>query len=451
MAATPARVRLRVYKVGFGDCLLLTITYRSALPDGRRERHLLIDCGTMRGAPKGPTLTQVAELVAADCGGQLDAVVATHRHKDHIGGFGVDGARHTFDTLSPKLVIRPWTDVPDDQRHEVGLAAASLAFVATLDGLHRQAENVGRFAFDNEAVRRRAEKLAELGFKNTAAVALLEEWGRRSRAEYVTAGTVLTPAELPGVQLRVLGPPTIEQVPSLTSYAKESEEYWFHLARDGELSALLDAAGSVETAALDMLAQPDGVGAAEWLLRALDKRRVSQGMELVEAFDDVLNNTSVILLIKIGSRTLLFPGDAQAENWSFSLDQALGVPGRRPDRRLRNLLAGVDLYKVGHHGSRNASPRRLTNLWQPRIGGANPLVSVLTTQQGVYEKSAEGKVPRDQLVEGLAEFGPVHNTDDLPEDVWWMDLEAPTSGAGTFDYTPAPPRPPAVRQPRGKN
>lgn len=451
MAATAARVRLRVYKVGFGDCLLLTVTYRSKLPDGRQERHLLIDCGTMRGAPKGPTLQQVTELVAADCGGQLDAVVATHRHRDHIGGFGADGARDTLDALSPKLVIRPWTDVPDDQRSESGLAAASRAFVATLDGLHEQAAGVGRFAFDNETLRKRAEKLAELGFKNTAAIALLEEWGRRGRAEYVKAGIVLTPAELPGVQLRVLGPPTIEQVPALTSYAKESEEYWFHLAQQGELSALLDAAAPAATDALSVLAEPGGVGAAEWLLRALDKRRVSQGMELVEAFDDVLNNTSVILLIKVGNRTLLFPGDAQAENWSFSLDQAVGGPQQPPDRRLQNLLAGVDLYKVGHHGSRNASPRRLTNLWRPRIGGAQPLVSVLTTQKGVYEKSAEGKVPRDELITGLRELGPVHNTDDLPEDVWWMDLEAPATGAATFEYTPAPARPAAVRRSRRKN
>lgn len=450
MAPAPAGVRLRVYKVGFGDCLLLTVTYRSAFPDGRRERHLLIDCGTMRAAPKGPSLQQVAELIAADCQGQLDAVVATHRHRDHIGGFGIDGARDTLDALNPKLVIRPWTDVPEQQQDDPALALTprSREFIALLDGLHARAEQVGRFAFDSAAVRKRAERLTELGLKNTAAIALLEEWGQRGRAEYVTAGAVLNPPELPGVRLQVLGPPTIEQVPSLTSYAKESEEYWFQLARTGELGALLDAAAPAEADALDMLAPPGGVGAAEWLLRALDKRRVSQGLDLVEGFDDVLNNTSVILLVKIGSRSLLLPGDAQAENWSHSLDLALGRPGRRPDRRLQNALAGVDLYKVGHHGSRNASPRRLTNLWRPRIGGARPVVSVLTTQQGVYEKSAEGKVPKDELVRGLTDFGPVHSTDDLPDDVWWMDLQAPAAGPATFEYTPAPPRPAPKPRPR---
>ena len=41
----PRTVRLRAYNIGFGDCLLLTVTYASGL-DGRRERHMLIDFGS---------------------------------------------------------------------------------------------------------------------------------------------------------------------------------------------------------------------------------------------------------------------------------------------------------------------------------------------------------------------------------------------------------------------
>ena len=75
----PQQVRLRAYKVGFGDCLLLTVTYGSPLPDGRRERHVLIDCGsTAARRPGGPALAEVAAAVAEHCGGRLDVVVATH-------------------------------------------------------------------------------------------------------------------------------------------------------------------------------------------------------------------------------------------------------------------------------------------------------------------------------------------------------------------------------------
>ena len=65
----------------------------------------------------------------------------------------------------------------------------------------------------------------------------------------------------------------------------------------------------------------------------------------------------MILLIQAGDRRLLFCGDAQIENWEYALTFA-------PDRlAVLELLRGVDLYKVGHHGSRNATPRTLFNLW----------------------------------------------------------------------------------------
>ena len=443
MTPHPRRVRLRAYKVGFGDCLLLTVTYGAALPDGRRERHLLIDCGTMEKADGGPRLSDIATKVAEHCDGQLDVVVATHRHKDHIGGFGDGRARDTLDGLNPRVVIRPWTDVPEDERDGGGLALDEehRRFLRLLDNVPRQAAAIGRLAFDSDRVAQRAAKLAELGFTNTKAVALLEDWGRRGRAEYVKAGTTLDLTDvLPEVGVQVLGPPTLDQVPTLTRYAKESEEYWLALAAADDLTPLVRAGTpSSRLRAGRMLASPGGMGAAEWLLRRLDSRRISQGLEIVEAMDDVLNNTSVILLITVGKRRLLLPGDAQTENWSFTLDQSFGEHGRTRDDVLAADLAKVDLYKVGHHGSRNATPRRLLRHWTKSDGSTRSVVSVLTTKKGVYEKSIEGAVPKDELVAGLEAFGPVHDTDALPVDVWWMDLEASARGNTGFDFTPGPP------------
>ncbi|GAA0582570.1 MBL fold metallo-hydrolase [Kribbella sandramycini] len=428
--STPSRVRLRAYKVGFGDCLLLTMTYRSKLPDGRTERHVLIDCGSVARADDGPRMAEVAELIAEHSGGQLDAVVATHRHRDHVGGFGDARAGETLDRLKPRLVIRPWTDVPESERDQ--LDDDQRHFLGILDQLPAQAERLGLFAFDSVAQAKRAARLAELGFKNAAAIARLEGWASDSKAHYVTAGeTIDVEAELPGVKIQVLGPPTLKDVPALTRYAKESEEYWLGLAGDSALAELLQPSGTATPArARRTLAQPGGVGAAEWLLRNLDERRVSQGLEIVEALDDVLNNTSVILLVTIGSRRILLPGDAQAENWSRTLDQL------KTNRRLATALGKVDLYKVGHHGSRNATPKRLTAHWAQ---SAHPVTSLLTTKRGVFEKSREGAVPKPELIDGLAALGPVHNTDDLPPDVWWLDLEAPTRGPANFAATPGPP------------
>ena len=443
--ATPApvHVRLRAYKVGFGDCLLLTVTYDAALADGRTERHVLLDCGTVRGPAEGPRISEVAAWVAEHCGGRLDVAVATHRHKDHVGGFGDRTAQESLRPLAPAVVVRPWTDVPEDLRGDegLGLDPGHQRFLAALDRLADRAEQVQRLAFDSDRAAERAAELADLGFTNVAAVAFLEEWAGDGRGAYVRAGEPLDLAEvLPGVDVRVLGPPTLDQVPALSRYAKESEEYWLALVEEGTLADHLAEGGDeARAAARQVLAGPGGVGAADWLLRALDERPVSQGREIVDALDDVLNNTSVILLVTVGDRTLLLPGDAQAENWSLVLDQAAGAGGRERDDDLAAALAGVDLYKVGHHGSRNATPRRLTGHWSGRSSDERPVVSVLTTQADVFGHSHEGAVPQPALVAGLAGYGPVHSTDDLDPAVWWMDLEAPASGPATFECVPGPP------------
>jgi glyoxylase-like metal-dependent hydrolase (beta-lactamase superfamily II) len=440
----PKQVRLRVYQAGFGDCLLLTVTYKGALGDGRSERHMLIDCGMKVQRKGGPTMAQLAERIAEHCGGRLDVVVATHRHQDHVRGFGDAAARRTLDALTPRLVVRPWTDIPESERADpaFGLDEASQGFISMLEGVHAQAAYVDQhFALNEGSVARRAKELVALGIKNAAAVATLEEWARTGRPAWVRAGDEIDLSDvMSGVRARVLGPPTLDQVPSLTRYATSSGEYWLRLASAGELGPMIRPdAPTPEAAALATLAEPGGAGAARWLLGQLGDQERLQALSIAEGFDNVLNNTSVILLVTVGRRSMLFAGDAQAENWSFTLDQAYGEGGRPLDEDLRSELAGAELYKVGHHGSRNATPRRLYELWRPRRdGNGTPLTSVLTTLSGVYDESAEGAVPKEDLVNGLREVGPVFSTEDLAEDVWWFDVSAPATGGKGYRYSAGP-------------
>ena len=84
--------------------------------------------------------------------------------------------------------------------------------MAALEGMHRQVKVVEQFAFDNDAVKARAKELAELGLKNTKAIALLEDWADQNRGVYVKAGDVVPLArEFPQVTVQVLGPPTLDQ------------------------------------------------------------------------------------------------------------------------------------------------------------------------------------------------------------------------------------------------
>jgi hypothetical protein len=130
----------------------------------------------------------------------------------------------------------------------------------------------------------------------------------------------------------------------------------------------------------------------------------------------------VILLFEVGRRKLLFPGDAQIENWSYALTSPNAAA-------LRAALPEVDFYKVGHHGSRNATPRSLVALWS---GRAKPLTSALSTLPDVHGETEETAVPRRTLTDALGALGALHRTDELPAGTIALELTASTRNEKPF-------------------
>jgi len=121
-----------------------------------------------------------------------------------------------------------------------------------------------------------------------------------------------------------------------------------------------------------------------------------------------MNNTSLILLFEVFGKKLLFPGDAQIENWSYALVDAPNADDTKA------LLADVDLYKVGHHGSLNATPKKL--LWQAftKRGSRKQLTTMLSTMPGKHGKTvSKTEVPRRTLLDALTSESELHNTNKL--------------------------------------
>jgi hypothetical protein len=131
----------------------------------------------------------------------------------------------------------------------------------------------------------------------------------------------------------------------------------------------------------------------------MGRQQLNSLLRIVRSMDDILNNTSVILLFELrqGRRPLrlLFPGDAQIENWEYALRYA------REAKDNLELLRTVDLYKVGHHGSRNATPKTLYNLWNEPRTKDRKMWALLSTKPGVYGKTPATAVPRSTLVSAL--------------------------------------------------
>src|SRR4029077_8838007 len=87
MATAPKSVTIRTYHVGFGDCFLVSFSYGP-----KTEKHILVDFGST-GFPKRvpkSRMMDIAHDIKKRTNGKLHAVVATHRHRDHIAGFATE-------------------------------------------------------------------------------------------------------------------------------------------------------------------------------------------------------------------------------------------------------------------------------------------------------------------------------------------------------------------------
>lgn len=411
----PHAAVIYAYRVGFGDCFLVRFEY----PRGR-NRHVLIDFGTT-GMPKGVAstwMTEIAEDIAQKCNGKLDAVVATHRHADHISGFARNdkgtGSGDIIRAMQPDVVIQPWTEQPDlavDASTPRAVRHPSLqSFMAAMGNMHFTAEAVvaqldqfGR-SFPR-AISEHIRFIGEDNIANKSAVENLASMGKQSIYTYHGGPSGLGRI-LPGVKTHVLGPPTLNQTRSITKQrSKDPNEFWHlyldKLGADNQLMQsgyeLFPGHATERGSKLPM--------STRWLAQRLKYARGEQMLQIVRMLDKQMNNTSLILLFEAGKK-LLFPGDAQLENWQYALSKPEVV----------TLLRDVDLYKVGHHGSLNATPKSMWNAFTKRgpKSKRNRLKTVLSTMAGKHGSSdTRTEVPRQSLVKELSAHSELHSTEHL--------------------------------------
>ncbi|MCW2748964.1 MAG: hypothetical protein JWR83_74, partial [Aeromicrobium sp.] len=128
--------------------------------------------------------------------------------------------------------------------------------------------------------------------------------------------------------------------------------------------------------------------------------------------DDMLNNQSLVVLFGWKGKTLLFAGDAQGGNWEYWLYDE-GVPAPDPTtltmtKGSKKILAEIDFYKVGHHGSTNATPIPVVDAL-----GSN-FVSMCSVQEDTFgNKDNESEVPRERLIDALAKKSALVRSDQF--------------------------------------
>jgi hypothetical protein len=367
-----------MYRHGLGDCFLLSYS-----ADGGATSHMLIDCGVLKGTDDAARqMEAVAENIRDTTNGRLDVLVATHEHWDHLSGFLQ--AETLFAEVEVGEVWLAWTENPEDdlatelrRRREDRLrgivAAADVARTRSTSAAERTTlELDALFTFQGDDL--------AAGGRMTTRKALDWVKGRQARIRYLQPGQQLFDEScFSGVRVYVLGPPQDRRLIGRSDPSTAHSEV-YELAGAGrdhrgflEASAALAAGREPDAQPFDRFFRLDEADApdrtrligdyrdpaAEW--RRIDDDWLGYAGQLALALDSDTNNTSLVLAFELSSDgdVLLFPGDAQVGNWLSwgSLEWRFEHEGRARTVRSADLLARTVLYKVGHHGSHNATLR----------------------------------------------------------------------------------------------
>src|SRR5215216_1303982 len=95
-------LRVRMYRVGFGDFFLVTV------PTSAGDQYILIDCGVFKGTSGTGDIGSIVEAVEdmfQTTNGHLALVIMTHRHADHIAGFS---KAERFKDFTASMVWMPY-------------------------------------------------------------------------------------------------------------------------------------------------------------------------------------------------------------------------------------------------------------------------------------------------------------------------------------------------------
>lgn len=384
-ARKSAHIDVRMYNVGFGDCFLLRI------PTAEGERRVLVDCGFhSQGKGKFKDRELVAQIKEDLAGEGLDVVIATHRHQDHISGFG---EKDLWKEIAVAEVWLPCTMRPGASKEEPALAA----WEGLLRGVSSLVDENGALTAGATSAlgARSAEERSDVAFMlwnaraNTPGIENLMEGMKRSdkkkshRRFLPESGSefpqTFTSDALPGVTVHVLGPP---RDPNFRK-AKAVPRGW----------------GIVEDATA-----PGGVRARtapfgmEWQVpkNTLPSRRpfIDRSLKTIRGFNDdlmaaaakvegFLNGESLVLVLEFGGARLLLPGDAEVGAWMKILESPEATA----------LAESATFLKVGHHGSHNATPL----LFLKELAEKTP--AMMSTQEG--SGNFRNHIPRKEILDTM--------------------------------------------------
>jgi len=413
------RARIRMYRVGLGDCFLLTFF------NADKQQHVLIDCGMFAGSRLEPKTKEkdlqieIVNHIAETTAGHIDAVVVTHEHMDHVSIFNsaksIFEEKLSFGEAWFGWLENPRSKVARDLREKYEGLQATLA--AALSGLQQLAVSSPE---DYEQLHGGVAQIAEftglaadgskIAGQPREAMDFVKKKAGKENLRFGSPGDVW---EIAGLKVYVLGPPSSEAQLRTMERAGASYDRALMLGigndtdegqRQLPFAAQWRRSVVVEKTGLSLASLHDNNALADSLARyndsqeawrRIDSQAFNSTSSLALQMDKYINNTSLALAFEFpNGDVLLFPGDAQVGSWDSWFDI------KKPDGSglVPDLLKRTIFYKVGHHGSHNATLKpALEQMTHPK------LVAMIPTNQKFAKDSKHWAMPAPNLCTALSE------------------------------------------------
>ena len=376
--ATSTTANIKMYRVKeLGDCFLLRFS------DGTDVSNILVDCGSFRnGKDSKARMKEIVNDIKNQLGtDQLDVVIGTHQHNDHLSGYIHE--KDAFKKMPIGQVWLSWLDDPDDQM-ALKIGKDYNNFLTNLRNISLKLKaNVGYTALEvKDSVDR---ILGFYGLSKSAngrfppdlpaeAVKILRTLGNK-KPKYLKPGQAFN---LPGlshgaVKVYVLGPPRNETAlkdikptdsetydPELALANTQAVRFIHALNNLGSKKADWDDEADYpfyegESKSKNFKYVMDAYKRRNEKWRQIDDDWLKQAERLALWMDSYTNNSSLVLAFELvkANKVLLFAADAQTGNWnSWKEVKWKNAPA---GFNWINLMEKIVFYKVGHHGSHNAT------------------------------------------------------------------------------------------------
>lgn len=392
---------VRMYRIGHGDCFLIAF-------DGKTKPvFVLIDCGYKPGSPCFDGVNWIKtrpDEVVADIkevtNSQIDVAVITHEHQDHVNAI----TEGRFEGFVIGQTWFAWTESDDDKlakllrkKHNDRLRTLQLAF-GRLAGtpLGNRVEELIAYEIGGEDEGLHVANgmgAAKGHWTNKDSMKLFRTLAKDNVECLYPHRDIKTLPGTAAVRVYALGPPYDERKIHDLDPKKGEGFPQNSMVGAGPLpsfAAAMDGGGAAATgqpfspvyaASLDSISgeldeksklldwfskwcgragEPDAATTSDEVASNAKFRRIDQDWlqsseQLAITMGNDTNNSSLVLAFELGKggKVLLFAGDAQRGNWVSWAEKPFKDGDKEVD--VRELLGRTVLYKVGHHGSHNAT------------------------------------------------------------------------------------------------